>query len=361
MLNIPKIVVTGGPSAGKTSGLAAIVQFCENNGFCPVVIPEVATELITSGFDRRSPSFQDFVMEKILFEEHLRLQGVANGHFPPKTVLIFDRGLCDSEAYVGREMFLEVLKRHGLSLVDARDRYNGVIFLDSAACGAEEFYTTENNDAREEGLEEARLLNERTKDAWMGTPHFVHVPNRPGIGFDDKITECLRALARILGVPEPVEHERKFLLKEFDLSSLPNHSAPIDIIQTYLVSAPGQVERVRARGQHNSYRFFNTTKVRLPGGGSHELDHLISRDAYNDLLIRRDPLRIPVHKTRYCFRHAHHYCELDVFHGHRSGLALLEVEVHSMDEPVEVPPFIGPYEDVTDVDGFANYDLALPV
>jgi hypothetical protein len=41
-------------------------------------------------------------------------------------------------------------------------RYDSVIFLDSAAEGAEEFYTRSNNAARSEGLEAAKALNKKT-------------------------------------------------------------------------------------------------------------------------------------------------------------------------------------------------------
>jgi CYTH domain-containing protein/predicted ATPase len=360
MLNIPKIVVTGGPCSGKTTALAAIVQFCQDHGFYPVIIPEVATELINSGFDRTKPEFQEFILKKILFEDHLRVRAALQGHFPDRTVFIFDRGLLDGRAYVTEEGFAETLRKVELSLVDARDRYAGVIFLDSAAVGAEEFYTLANNTARNESLEEARDLNERTLCAWMGTPHFKQITNHTGRGFDEKITECLKALARILGVPIPLENERKFNIKKFDIDTLPLHAAPIDIVQTYLVGKTGQVERVRARGQHNRHLFFHTIKVALPNGGSHELDRMIDKDEYNDFLIRRDTTRSTLHKTRFCFQHTGQYCELDVFHGNRQGLVLLEVEVHGMTDEVDVPPFLGEYVEETGNYLFSNHYLALP-
>jgi predicted ATPase/CYTH domain-containing protein len=302
MLNIPKIVITGGPCSGKTTALAAIVQFCQDHGFYPVIVPEAATDLIMSGFNRTHLSFQDFVTRKILFEENIRLEAVESGHLPSNAVLIFDRGLCDSEAYVGREVFMEVLERQNLSLVEARDRYSGIICLDSAAVGAEEFYTTSNNLARNEGTEEARALNERTKDAWMGSPHFRHIPNRPDVDFNGKITESLKMLARILGVPEPIENERKFVIEGFKPELLPAHTAPVDIVQTYLVGTEHGVERVRKRGQDGYFLYFHTVKIPHEEGGSVEVERLIDKSTYDELLLRADPDRHAIEKTRYCFR-----------------------------------------------------------
>ncbi len=357
MQNIPKIVITGGPCSGKTTALAAIVQFCQDHGFFPVIIPEVATDLIKSGFDRTVISFQDFVTKKLMFEEQMRLEAMNCGHLPQNSVFIYDRGLCDSEAYVGRSAFLEVLERQGLTLVEARDLYSGIIFLDSAACGAEAFYTTTNNSARNEGLALAQELNERTKDAWMGSPHFKHIPNRPGVSFDGKINECLKVLSRILGVPEPIENERKFIVDDFRPEALPAHTIPIDIIQTYLVGIEHGVERVRARGQNGNYLYFHTIKIPHPGGGSVEIERVIDKFSYDELLLRTDRTRRQIIKTRHCFRYADHYCELDVF---REGvvLVMLEIEVHDMTDHVDLPLELGAFREVTGDIAFSNHELS---
>ena len=81
---------------------------------------------------------------------------------------------------------------------------------------------------------------------------------------------------------------------------------------------------------------------------------------FDDLLIRRDASRLPVYKTRKCFRHAEHYCELDIFQAHREGLVMLEVEVHEMTDHVELPRQLGEFEEVTGDPRYSNYALALP-
>lgn len=360
MLNIPKIVITGGPCSGKTTGLARVSQFIQNIGRHPVILPEVATDLINSGFDPLKPEFQEFVVRKLRFEEQLRAYAAQTEHFDAPPVFIYDRGYNDCLAYTSEKNFLGALKLNGLDPVVVRDQYTGVIFLDSAALGAEAYYTQENNLARRENADEARSLNERTKAAWLGTPHFTVIPNRPGGDFEGKMNECLQALARFLGVPIPLEYERKFKLEAFDISLLPKEAVPVTIIQTYLVGASGTVERVRARGHETNFLYFNTIKVRQHDGGSHELDHLIDKHDYDSLLLRRDINRLPVYKTRYCFLHGSHYCELDVFHGHLEGLVLLEIEVHDMNEAVTVPEYLGTYTEVTDDGRYSNYRLAHP-
>lgn len=360
-MEIKRIVITGGPCSGKTTALAAIAARCQELGYIPIILPEAATQLILSGLDPTRPEFQEYILRDIMHNERIRLDAVRAAGFT-KVVFIYDRGKKDGEAYVGKEIFAAALAKVDLDVVTARDTYDGVIFLDTAALGAIEHYTLENNSARRETPEEAIAINQRTHDAWVGTPHLTVVPNRPGETFEMKIHECLKALARILGVPEPLEKERKFLLHEFDLSKLPDHATPIDIVQTYLVASDeNTVERVRARGQDNRYLYFHTRKIFFAPGEANEDDKLVRQRVYNDLLVRRDHSLLPIHKTRHCFVEDARYFELDVFKAHRDGLVLLEAEVDDMSDEVIVPNYVGAYTEVTEDPTYGNKALAQPV
>jgi len=63
------------------------------------------------------------------------------------------------------------------TVVDWRDRYDGVFHLVTAANGKEEFYTTANNLARRESAEEAREQDGRIQEAWLGHPHLRVIDN----------------------------------------------------------------------------------------------------------------------------------------------------------------------------------------
>ena len=60
-----------------------------------------------------------------------------------------------------------------------------VIHLVSAANGAEAFYTIEEHATRSEGVELARLLDDRASNAWVGHPYFDVIDN--STGFDSKV------------------------------------------------------------------------------------------------------------------------------------------------------------------------------
>ena len=83
--SITRIVLTGGPAAGKTTLISRILkEFRQEDGWKVITIPETATELI-SGFGIRPfgncvsmEDFQYFVIEDQLHKERLALKGAAS-------------------------------------------------------------------------------------------------------------------------------------------------------------------------------------------------------------------------------------------------------------------------------------------
>lgn len=68
-----------------------------------------------------------------------------------------------------------------LSEREVRDaRYDCVVHLVTAADGAAEFYSTANNAARHEDADEARAVDRRIRQVWLGSPNFVVVHNPRG-------------------------------------------------------------------------------------------------------------------------------------------------------------------------------------
>lgn len=359
MQTVPKIVITGGPCAGKTTVLARARSMLIERGFNPVVVPEAATIYITAGLDPRKPEFQRTVLAHVLnLEREIEENARATLEKP---VLLCDRGIFDQNGtYMPKDGFRKLLESMGLVFEEElQRRYLAAMFLHSAAEGAEEFYSNASNQTRYEPLEEARALNQRTLDAWVGIPHLVPVENRPGKTFEDKILYALKTISHVLGVPEPLEIERKFLLREFDPAALPAHTSASEIVQHYLVRRGDGMERVRARSQNNVPTFYHTIKRRHSGSaGNIEVERIITEKEYNALLLLRDPDRRPIIKTRNCFVHGSHYCELDVFRGHREGLAMLEIEVVSEEEKIDLPPFLTIEREVTNDPDFTNRSLA---
>jgi len=153
-------VLTGGPSAGKTTGLSIMEQSLENRGYYVLIVPETATEVIPTGIRPFNNSLDILTFQYIIFEKQLHKEElyrkVAQMLSAEKVVIIHDRGLIDNKSYISDEQFKKLLSDFSLNEVTARDRYDAVFHLVTAADGAEEFYTLENNPSRTETPEEAR-------------------------------------------------------------------------------------------------------------------------------------------------------------------------------------------------------------
>jgi len=359
-----RIVLTGGPCGGKTTAMSRIAERLEGLGYRVFMVPETPTMLFQGGF-----SLHDVTPAQIVALETVLLRTVMNTEdsfrdiaevYGDDTVFLCDRGMMDTKAYVSPEMWSTILSNLGQSEVQIRDqRYEAVIHMVTAAIGAEDFYTLANNTARTETPEQARVLDKKTQDAWVGHPHLRVIDNHSD--FDDKVREANAAVCRIVGVPEPQEDERKFLVAS--VGEIPVKSVTVDIEQRYLLTdEPGAEERVRKRGRDNSFVYTHTIKRRKGPGSAAELDRMISPADHLMALERRDPTCAPIFKKRTCFVWKGNYFELDEYTtwtpeggGH---LTILEVELEDLNAQIELPPFVKIEREVTAEKGFSNREIA---
>ena len=156
--------------------------------------------------------------------------------------------------------FLCITKELESNEVELRDNYDAVFHLVTAANGAEDFYTNENNTARTETPEQARELDNKLLASWTGHPHLRVIDN--STSFNEKIRRLIAEIASFLGEPEPFEIERKFLIEYPDINWLENYTncKRIEIIQTYLKSNSEDEVRVRQRGMDGNFIYFKTIK-----------------------------------------------------------------------------------------------------
>ena len=106
---ITKIVLTGGPCAGKTTAMARIIEHFSGLGFQVFAIPEVPTMFSSAGINYLTHN------KALFFEAEkstLNIQLALEDHFAKmaaqcsKPVLIVcDRGTMDISAYVSPETF----------------------------------------------------------------------------------------------------------------------------------------------------------------------------------------------------------------------------------------------------------------
>ena len=109
MKQIHRIVITGGPCAGKTTAMQKIVQEFTEKGYKVFVIAETATELINGGIKPfgndpiNAIEFQRYIMGTQLYKEHM-FEKIANST-NKDTLILCDRGLFDNKAYLSNNVF----------------------------------------------------------------------------------------------------------------------------------------------------------------------------------------------------------------------------------------------------------------
>lgn len=192
---IYKIVITGGPCAGKTTALNYIKEAFEQRGYTPIFCPETATELISGGVApwtcTTNVEYQHCQLGLQHAKEQIFLE--AANHMPPeKMVIIFDRGFLDNKVYMTDEEFTGLLEEMSFSEDKTRNWYDGIFHLETAAKGDEDAYTLSNNGARYETALQACELDDKLIKAWDGHPYHRIIGHE--YDFEDKMQHLIREL-----------------------------------------------------------------------------------------------------------------------------------------------------------------------
>ena len=359
-IKISKIVLTGGPCAGKTTALSWISNYFTKIGYGVLFVPETATELITNGVAPWTcGTVCDFQMLNLKLQKYKEktFEKAAKTMDNEKILIVCDRGMLDSKAYMKEIDFKKILKDLKTTEIKERDSYDAIFHLVSAAKGKEEAYTLSNNTARTESLEEAKKLDDKIISAWTGHPHFRIIDN--STDFEEKLEKLLKEISAFLGEPEPLEIERKYLIYFPDIKELeemPN-CTKVDILQTYLKSIDNSERRVRARGIDGEYMYYLTEKRKISELKRVEVEKRLTQDEYLKYLMEADNTLHPIHKTRYCLSENNQYFEIDIY-PEWDKQAIMEIEISNENEKIQIPSFIKVIKEVTEDEKYKNYNLA---
>ncbi|RKW45872.1 MAG: AAA family ATPase [Porphyromonas sp.] len=349
--NIYRIALTGGPCAGKTTALAQIISRFSDLGYLVYALPETPTIFANVSINFLTPDKQYFYnIEKAVLKYQIMMEDtfLELARNAPKPVLIIaDRGTMDISAYMEPTVWQALLDELGLSDVKLRDaRYDAVIHMVSAAIGAEEFYTTENNNARTEGIELAREIDNKILKAWTGHPQLHIVENN--VDFDIKVRSVVQSIQRLIGDESVMAEERRKLIVRV-VGEIP-YGVETEIYQTYINDEDGTSIRLRRRGTRGNYVYFLSQKYVITDEGKSIIkERQISPDEYLSMLNRTtaEQTTSQHHIIRKSFTWAEQYFELDEFLEPNRTERILEVRIKAGGE-VKMPPFIEVIEDVTD-------------
>ncbi|GAD06216.1 ATPase AAA [Porphyromonas crevioricanis] len=348
--NITRIVMTGGPCAGKTTAMVKIIERFTDMGYLVYALPETPTLFNAASVNFSTSDKQYFYnIEKAVLKFQIQMEDtfyeLARTASQP-VLLIADRGTMDISAYMDPTAWQAMIDELGYSQMKLRNaRYDAVIHLVTAANGAEEHYTTDNNDLRRETLDEARELDAKVIAAWTGHQNLRIVENDGD--FENKILQTIDTISSILGEPGTLGIRRKYLV---ELSGEIPYGVEAEIYQAYIPAEDGSTVRIRKRGYPGNYVYFHSVQA-LPHpqeGAPIVTERQINPNEYISMLNRvdRSDLMI-VHKLRKSFVWDKQYFELDTFLEPELKFQLLEIKGRK-EEDIHLPPFVKLIEDVTD-------------
>lgn len=194
-----RIVLTGGPGAGKSTVINAIEQKFKKQ---ILVMPEAASQVIEQG----EPSFIHEYPSKDLdhFRDAIRqnsirvVQNILEKFFLKQAnrsmadVIVYDRGILDGAPYYGRGLD-GFLNDFNLDLQEVYSRYDLIIHMESLAVSDPKKYEQllHTNPARFEDAVSAANTDKEIKRIWAGHPNVIFFESKLGI---EKLTTSVIGL-----------------------------------------------------------------------------------------------------------------------------------------------------------------------
>ncbi|XP_076654197.1 TRPL translocation defect 14 isoform X1 [Halictus rubicundus] len=409
-----KVVLTGGPCGGKTTGQMRLCTFFENMGWKVFRVPETATVLLSGGIkfsdlnaeeakgsgprpsstrsswrcyrhgsDKEEARWPEILevdsSEGFKFQENLlrTMIQIENTFFQlgescsRNCLIICDRGAMDASAFISKDKWELMMASNGWNNVELRDnRYNQIIHMVSAANGAEDFYSTEDHACRSEGVELARELDYKAAAAWVGHPYFDVIDNSQD--FESKICRMIECVCQKLGIDtgdrlRDSSRKVKFLIK----GPLPADTEfppfqDFDVVHNYLQSNnPKMQARLRKRGQKGHWSYIHTIRRPKMCGQVIEVKTQLTHRDYLNMLAQRDDSHFTIFKRRRCFLINNQYFQLDIYrepaHPRCRGLMLLETYTALSGDELKniLPQFLTIEKEVTGNPDYSMFNLSL--
>ena len=177
-MNIYKIVLTGGPCAGKTKVFDYVKKELEEDNYYVISVSETARECILNGIvpyndKEHTLKFQDYMLqyqslkEDIAYDYALNIKDKDFEFIKNKKgiIILYDRSRMDNRAYLPLNDFENLLNKYNYKELDILGKYDLVIDLISTATLKQDAYI--NDEARKESPEVSALLDKYTTHSYL--------------------------------------------------------------------------------------------------------------------------------------------------------------------------------------------------
>ena len=309
------IVLTGGPCSGKSTALSSIKESLEERGYKVFIVCESATELINKGIKPFGDNKIDiYEFEKILMKYQLNKERLirAKARLFENSIILYDRGVMDNKSYLNELEWHKLLSELKLNEAKLLNRYDLVIHLVSVAYDKKEIYTTANNNARSETVDEASLKDALTLNCYLGHNNLKVIDN--STDFEEKISRVKNHIYANLNEPLCMNKQYKFLvdLSKSNLDFIKSRAVKSYIVQTYLKSSDDIDYRVRMKILNGNTSYYLSMKRKLNNEEKIITNRRITKLDYLHYLRYKDNNLDTIEKIRYSFKIEKEVYNLDI-------------------------------------------------
>uniref|UniRef100_A0A915E164 NadR/Ttd14 AAA domain-containing protein n=1 Tax=Ditylenchus dipsaci TaxID=166011 RepID=A0A915E164_9BILA len=204
-----KIVLTGGPCAGKSTAQRLIADriLADFSDRWRVFVVSEASSLLYKGRVKRAAmnevqveQWQEDILRTIIQLENV-YEHIAENEELRNTIIICDRGAMDPKAYATEDQWCRILEKVGVTEQDILARYQYVIQI---AIAPREYYIgIQNNPYRRESFEEAQEKDEKYNLIWKDHPNLIKITNEQAThnleeGWNKKFADIFEVIQQIL-------------------------------------------------------------------------------------------------------------------------------------------------------------------
>lgn len=163
-----KILITGGACSGKTEIIRRLFAKYTELGFNVFIINEVPTMLINNGLTSAKVGKKRFI--NVVIKMYLDMQKNYEWAITSSTdecLLIVDGSPIDMLKFIEKDELEKILKDYDTSIEKYLNCFDKIVFLDSIAVEHPEMFTTDNNKARINDVQQAIIRNNILKSFYL--------------------------------------------------------------------------------------------------------------------------------------------------------------------------------------------------
>ena len=192
--NVKRVVITGGPCAGKTTAIESIRTYFEQKKSRVIFVNEVPTEIMKMGITLAKYGklpFQKAIIDLQRKKEQVIMDAACSVEDEQEVLIIYDRGILDHFIYLNDKEQKLIEEEMGIDRQQLYGNYDLIIHMLSVASEMPELY--ENSEYRLEAVSEAKEMDDKIGKIWRQHNDYVQIGCERN--FEDKIQNLISLIS----------------------------------------------------------------------------------------------------------------------------------------------------------------------